>query len=201
MTNGRGGPALPLSADPKALLRAEAKRTRQGLSLARPDAGAAIAEHFFRTKLWSPVLTLAGYAPMNDEADVMPLLDELGQRGARMALPAVTGRDVPLRFRSWRPGDPLEPGPHRSRHPPDGAPELIPDLVLVPLLAFDSSGIRLGYGGGYYDRTLAALRRAGSVLAVGIAFRGQEVAGLPHDPHDQRLDWIVTEAGAWEFAE
>jgi 5-formyltetrahydrofolate cyclo-ligase len=108
-------------------------------------------------------------------------------------LPVVIAKNEPLLFRLWRPGMPLEVGRFGTLHPPNDSPLLTPDLVLVPLLAFDRHGDRLGYGGGYYDRTLAALRIERSSRAVGLAYAAQELPELPHQPHDQRLDWIVTE--------
>jgi 5-formyltetrahydrofolate cyclo-ligase len=103
---------------------------------------------------------------------------------------------TPLIFREWRPGDVLEDAPFGTRIPSDAAKELTPEIVIVPLLAFDSEGYRLGYGGGYYDRTLDLLRRKGDCIAVGFAYSGQEWAGVPRERHDERLDWIVTEDGA-----
>lgn len=141
---------------------------------------------------------VAGYWPIADEADVVPLLTAMAERGTTVCLPVVVAKASPLEFRRWLPGDDLVPGPHGTAHPGKAAPLVTPTLLLVPLLAFDRRGGRLGYGGGYYDRTLAALRQQGSVLAVGIAYRAQEFPELPLDAFDQRLDWIVTEFGARE---
>jgi 5-formyltetrahydrofolate cyclo-ligase len=99
-------------------------------------------------------------------------------------------------FRAWSPGDDLEPAAFNTQIPSADKPELTPGVVLAPLLAFDRRGYRLGYGGGFYDRTLDFLRNFGEVLAIGLAYAGQEVPVVPHDPNDKRLDWIVTEAAA-----
>ena len=117
---------------------------------------------------------------------------------SRLALPVVVERDRHLDFRAWSPGDDLEAGDHGTWHPYPSAPLVVPDVVLVPLLAFDRAGWRLGYGGGYYDRTLQGLRRAAPVTTIGIGFAAQEVMTVPHDGHDQRLDWIATETGLIE---
>jgi 5-formyltetrahydrofolate cyclo-ligase len=112
-----------------------------------------------------------------------------------MALPVVVDRDRHLDFRAWVPGDRLEPGDHGTWHPAATAPLVVPQVVLVPLLAFDRRGFRLGYGGGYYDRTLESLRRSAYLTTIGVGFSAQEVAAVPHDALDQRLDWLATETG------
>ena len=141
---------------------------------------------------------------MGEEIDVRPLLLHLHGAGHPICLPVTGPRGTMLRFRRWEPDMILASGVFGTREPPGDAPELVPDLLLVPLLAFDAAGWRLGYGGGYYDRTLAALRaesRAegrpkGGAVAVGVAYAGQRVDAVPHGPHDERLDWIVTEEAA-----
>ena len=137
----------------------------------------------------------AGYWPIRTELDCRPLMERLHAAGWACALPCVVDRSGPLAFRAWRPGDRLHMGAYGIPAPGPDAPLLRPRIVIVPLLAFDAMGHRLGYGGGYYDRTLADLRGRGDVLAVGFAFAGQQVAALPRDGDDQRLDLIVTEAG------
>ena len=136
---------------------------------------------------------LAGYWPLGSELDVLPLLAHIHEAGRTAALPVSGPRGTPLTFRAWTPGTPLREGRFGIREPADGAPPAVPAIVLVPLLAFDRRGHRLGYGAGYYDRTLAGLRAGGTVLAVGVGFAAQEVECVPHGPHDQPLDWIVTE--------
>jgi 5-formyltetrahydrofolate cyclo-ligase len=121
---------------------------------------------------------------------------ELQGAGHQIALPVVLEANQPLVFRAWSPGDDLEPAAFNTQIPSADKPELTPGVVLAPLLAFDRRGYRLGYGGGFYDRTLDILRNCGEVLAIGLAYAGQEVPAVPHDPNDKRLDWIVTEAAA-----
>lgn len=138
----------------------------------------------------------AGYWPMGEEIDPRLLLVHLAsQMGVVTALPVVVRRDAPLDFRRWATGDRLECGPHGTRHPTEDSPVLAPDMVLLPLLAFDRHGGRLGYGGGYYDRSLEYWRARRPVLTVGIAFAAQQVDSVPRGDHDQALDWVLTEQG------
>jgi 5-formyltetrahydrofolate cyclo-ligase len=140
---------------------------------------------------------LAGYHPLAGEADVRPVLTALAGDGAIPALPVAVARGEPLQFRLWRPGDALAPGLFGVLEPPADAPPVRPDVLLVPLLAFDRQGRRLGYGAGFYDRTIAGLRGAGPApLCVGVGFAGQEMERVPADGFDAVLDWIVTEAAA-----
>jgi 5-formyltetrahydrofolate cyclo-ligase len=121
---------------------------------------------------------------------------DLAAQGHALCLPVVQGRGKPLLFRAWRRGDALVRGSLGIPAPGPEAAPLVPGLLLVPLLAFDREGFRLGHGAGYYDMTLAGLRAAGPVLAVGIAYAGQEVARVPREVHDQSLDWVITESEA-----
>ncbi len=114
-------------------------------------------------------------------------------------MPVVVERDAPLVFAEWRAADEMVPGPMKVPQPASVRP-MRPDVLIVPCVAFDPGGRRLGYGGGYYDRTLAALRTSGDVFAVGFAFAGQQMPGLPVEPFDQPLDAAVTEAGQWVFS-
>jgi 5-formyltetrahydrofolate cyclo-ligase len=152
-----------------------------------------IADNALAGPRLAPGAAVSGYVPIGEEADVMPLLARLAGRGHPTALPAVTERGRPLVFRAWSPGEDLQPGWYGIPCPAGSAPECRPDVVLVPLLAFDRRGHRLGHGAGFYDRTLEELRRHGPALAVGIGFAVQELAHLPAEPHDQPLDWIVTD--------
>jgi 5-formyltetrahydrofolate cyclo-ligase len=137
---------------------------------------------------------VASYVSIHDELDTRPLLEALESRGFRAAAPCIVERDSPLVFRAHDVFGGLVPGKFGSiPEPPLAAPELEPDLLLVPLLAFDRRCHRLGYGRGYYDRTLAALRARRAIVAVGLAFAAQEMLSLPVSDTDQRLDWIVTE--------
>jgi 5-formyltetrahydrofolate cyclo-ligase len=139
--------------------------------------------------------TVSGFKSFADEIDVGPLMARLAREGWRTALPVVVGRGLPLVFRGWAPGEPMVAGHWSIPVPLETAPELEPDVLLVPMLAFDGAGFRLGYGGGFYDRTLAALRASKPVIAVGVAYAAQEVAEVPRGRHDEPLDWILTEDG------
>lgn len=139
---------------------------------------------------------LAGYWPFGSELDVRPALVALERTGVLVTLPEVAGKDRPLRFRAWSPGDALVEGSHGTSHPLDTEPMMRPDVLLVPLLAFDKRGHRLGWGGGYYDRTLGLLRKTGDCTAIGVAYSAQEVDEVPTDEYDQALDWVITEQQA-----
>ncbi len=137
--------------------------------------------------------TVSVYHPIRDEADTVPLFQALTQAGIATALPVTVARGHALRFLLWRSGDPVAPGNWGIPEPLSTAPSVDPDLLFVPLAAFDRRGFRLGYGAGFYDNTLAALRTRKPVLAIGVAFSVQEVASVPTEPHDQPLDAIITE--------
>lgn len=143
---------------------------------------------------------VAGYWPTRDEADPRVLMAALAARGATLALPRIEARNAALSFRHWSEGDPLVDNHHAIQEPLAEAPRVTPNLVLVPLLAFDARGHRLGYGGGYYDRTLSGLRAAGPVAAIGIAYARQEIAAIPYEANDQRLDMVLTELGLRRFS-
>lgn len=190
--------ALPLADAAKPALRQAALARRQ--AAANTAAGAAVAFHFLAGIDLPPGTIVAGYIPMGDELDVMPLVVTLAARGHPLALPVVV-RDQPnLVFRSWTDGAPLEPGPRGTRHPPASAPAVTPRVLLVPLLAVDDDGFRLGYGKGYYDLTIQALRAAGPLLAVGVGYAAQRVDRLPRDPWDAPLDALVCDDGVRHFA-
>ncbi len=131
--------------------------------------------------------------PLKSEINPLPLMQNLAAHGARLALPLVVGRGTPLVMRQWAWGEPLASGVMGIREPMPDAPEAEPDIVLVPLLAFDRAGHRIGYGGGYYDLTIAGLRAKRPVIAVGLAFAAQEIAAVPATPRDARLDLVLTE--------
>jgi 5-formyltetrahydrofolate cyclo-ligase len=193
----------------KRALRAAAKTARAAAAQAAregaaPDAAARLAARFL-AEVPLPAgagRAIGGYWPIGDEIDVLPLLAALHGRNLPLALPTVVAPGAPLVFRAWRPGDEMAPGAHGIAAPLADAPVVTPDLLIVPLLAFDSEGWRLGYGAGYYDRTLEALAAAGRpVTAVGVAFSVQEVPHVPHDGGDVRLNAVVTEAAARWFTD
>lgn len=187
----------------KRVLRSEARARRRRLAASGADEAARRAVAHFRDAL--PLrarATVAGYWPLPDEFDCRPLLSALHADGYLCALPVVTGRAQPLTFRAWTPDTELQPGSFGVSVPPDSAATVRPDAVVTPLLAFDDDGYRLGYGGGYYDRTLANLRAQDrGVSAIGFAFAGQRVEALPHGDGDEPMDWLVSEAGAVRFPE
>ncbi len=165
-----------------------------------PGAAAALAEQLgpllpARLGLVSQpreTLSLAGYWPIHSEIDPRPAMRA---SGARLLLPIVAGRDQPLDFAHWQEGDPLTEGLAGCEEPLASAAHGVPDCLLVPGLAFDRKGYRLGYGGGYYDRTLARLRARGTVLAIGVCYSVQLIDHLPHEAHDQPVDVILTPQG------
>ena len=179
---------------PKIELRRQAARQRAEAAARSGSAATALAEQAAALDLATGTV-VAGYWPLGDEIDPRPLMAALAKTGCVLALPVVMGREEVLVFRAWTPGGELEAGGHGTRHPLAQAAVLRPRVVLTPLLAFDRKGFRLGYGGGYYDRTLAELRRTGEVSAIGLGFAAQEVAALPSEPWDQTLDMILTECG------
>lgn len=139
---------------------------------------------------------LSGYMPMRTEIDPLPAM---AVHQGPVGVPVIIAKATPLRFREWSPGCALVPGDFGADIPAEGA-WIEPEVLIVPLLAFDSRGYRLGYGGGFYDRTLQGLRERRPTLAIGFAFAAQEVEEVPIDATDQRLDMIVTETGVRRFA-
>ncbi|RMF09132.1 MAG: 5-formyltetrahydrofolate cyclo-ligase [Alphaproteobacteria bacterium] len=182
--------------DSKSALRAEADRRRARLSAELGVAAARrLAARFVNALELSADQVVALYWPIRSELDTRPLMEMLTARGVGVALPVVVGPARPLVFRRWRPGLPLVDGHFGIRVPPETAQVVRPDVLGVPLLAFDDQGHRLGYGGGFYDRTLEALRADGkpAPLAAGLAFERQRVGWLPAHDGDQRLDVVVTD--------
>ena len=174
------------------------RRARSFASL--PQAGHDLASRFHDAVHLPRGATVSGYWPLDGELDVRPLIHQIHDQGHPIGLPVVKGKGQPLLFRRWTPATTLVQGSFKVMTPPEGVPEVEPDILLVPLLAFDREGFRLGYGGGFYDRTLEKRRREAHsghpVVAIGIGFAVQETDSLPHGPFDQHLDWIVTEAWA-----
>jgi len=164
----------------------------------RAAAGGLLAT-FRRERPFKAPAVVSGFWPIKDEIDIRPLMIDLFNAGCQLALPVVQGRGQRLLFRAWRPGDPLEAGVFGTLQPSPKRETLEPEALIVPLLACDEEGWRLGYGGGFYDRTLAALRARRKVMAMGVAFNAQLVPEVPHGPADQRLDWLLTDKRACAF--
>lgn len=192
---------MSLAPDPlsqaKATLRREAAARRDA---AHAALGATAADALIRHGLDALAAlrptVVSGFCAIRSEIDVRPLMQALATAtGAALAMPVVIARGQALAFRRWHADMALAAGPFGTVHPADSEPVLVPDLVLVPLLAFDRGRHRLGYGAGFYDRTLAGLRAGGPVTAVGIAYGAQEVAAVPVGGHDERLDLVLTEYG------
>ena len=188
-------------AETKKVLRAEALERRAELLKSVPDASRHMAENFLAHIPMSGGTTVSAYVAIGEEADPAPLIRALRARGHAIALPRVVKKGAPLAFHLYAKDAPLMPGPFGLSEPAPDWPRTVPGVLVVPLLAFDGQGNRLGYGAGFYDRTLRELRVRGIVLAVGYALSGQEVANVPHHAGDERLDWIVTERGARKFEE
>lgn len=189
----------------KAALRLRAKVQRKDAVAAAGDGvadklAAFLLEHADDMGL-SEGNVVAGYWALADEVDVIPAMTHVMEEcGVRCALPVVAQNNEPLIFRAWQPGDELDSGGFGTHHPKADTEELTPDVLLVPLLAFDMTGYRMGWGGGFYDRTLEKLRRASnSICAVGVAYAGQEFDKVVRDRYDQPMDWIVTEKWAREI--
>jgi 5-formyltetrahydrofolate cyclo-ligase len=165
---------------PADLRRAASRKVAAiGLVFAAPHAGAAVS----------------GFMAIGAELDASPLLERLHGEGHPLALPVIQPKGHPLKFRNWAPGEPLASRLWGILEPLAEAPEIEPDILLVPLLAFDAEGHRLGYGAGYYDRTLERLRGMKPILAIGLAYDEQEVASVPHQAWDEPLDWVLTPSG------
>src|SRR5450756_623 len=183
----------------KADLRAASAAARDALGGEhRAAAAQAIARRGLPLELTRGAV-VSGYSPIRSEIDPTPLMQELAGQGATLALPAISARGQSLKFRVWHPGDRLMSGPLGILEPSPAAAEITPDIVLVPLAAFDRSGHRIGYGAGHYDRTLAQLRKSRPVVAIGLAFAVQEIETIPTLPHDVRLDYVLTETRVLDF--
>ena len=185
--------------DAKAILRREAVARRDALPAAeRQQAAETIAGRPFPVAVPSGAI-VSGFMPLKSEISPLPLMRKLAEAGARLALPVVAGKGLPLIMRGWTFGAPLASGVWGIREPMPDAPAVDPDILIVPLLAFDRRGYRLGYGAGYYDMTLTALRARKPVVAIGIAYAAQEVDTVPITPRDARLDLVLTEKETIDF--
>jgi 5-formyltetrahydrofolate cyclo-ligase len=184
----------------KRAMRGEATTRRREIA-APGDAASHLVDRLLDADVVPDGAVVSGFWPIGSEIDLRPLLQALGARGHVIGLPVVVGGDQPLEFRAWRAGDVMAEGPFGIPEPLDSAVEVAPRVLFVPLLAFDRAGYRLGYGGGYYDRSLDKLRAEGHAIAIGAAWAAQEVPAVPHDRHDQPLDWMLTEREIFQIAE
>jgi 5-formyltetrahydrofolate cyclo-ligase len=205
-SNGDSGPAHFLyhqprmsSTESKDTIRKEALQRRAGLKARVAELSGQLAGRFLQAIPLPSNTVVSSYWAIGDEADPVYLEPELRQRGYRVVLPRVAGRNVPLDFHLWERGAELVRGGFGLSEPSRHWPKVAPDVLIVPLRAFDAEGYRIGYGAGYYDRTIRALRKTKHIVAAGFAFAVQEFPKLPHLDHDERLDWIVTENGARKF--
>tara|TARA_R110002124_G_scaffold114535_14_gene269315 strand:+ start:5877 stop:6464 length:588 start_codon:yes stop_codon:yes gene_type:complete len=184
--------------DVKAGLRLQALAARAALSQAsRAEAAAAVVQTFFDSIPLQPDDVVAAYWRIRDELDCQPILVRLMDSNQTVVLPVVLGPDQPLEMRVWEQGASLYEAGFGTLAPSELAPQKEPDIVLVPLLGFDNQGTRLGYGGGYYDRTLAHMKKTPRL--IGLAFAAQELDSIPRDSHDVPLDAVITEAGIRHF--
>jgi 5-formyltetrahydrofolate cyclo-ligase len=180
--------------DDKRRARSEAaKRRAEAHRLLHQAAGLALAQRGLPFARQAQQRTISGFFPYKSEISLLPLLARLHGEGWVTAMPVVIDEGLPLVFRAWGPGEPTLPGIWDIPAPLEAAPEVLPDVLLVPMLAFDHRGYRLGYGGGFYDRTLEKLRGLKPVTAIGVAYAAQEMSEVPHGEFDQPLDWIMTE--------
>ena len=186
---------------PKARLREQAFAGRDALPAdERTAAAETIAARPFPVTITTGMI-VSGFSPMKTEINPLPLMRKAAQLGARLALPVTAGRGRPLIMRAYAFGDELARGQWGIREPKAEAPEVVPDILIVPLAAFDRAGHRIGYGAGYYDMTINALRAKKKVIAMGIAFAAQEIASVPATERDARLDFVLTEREVIDFRE
>jgi 5-formyltetrahydrofolate cyclo-ligase len=188
-----------LSAPSKAELRAAALARREALSdKQRAKSAQSLAKRGLPFDIVSGMV-VSGYSPIRNEIDPAPLMIKLAAQGARLALPVINARGKSLTFRAWSPSDRLMLGPLGIPEPSPAAAELIPDIMLVPLAAFDRLGHRIGYGAGHYDYTFAHLRKSKAVAGIGIAFAVQEIEAVPALSHDVALDYVLTDKETFDF--
>jgi 5-formyltetrahydrofolate cyclo-ligase len=196
--NVRLGVIVPMERT-KADLRASALAAREKLSEKQRAAAAnALAKRGLPVEI-TQGLIVSGYSPIRSEIDPAPLMEKLAKHGARLALPTVNARGKSLIFRSYTPGDRLTLGMLGIPEPSPAAAEVVPDIMLVPLAAFDAAGHRIGYGAGHYDHTFAHLRKQKAIIGIGLAFAAQEIDGVPALAHDVPLDFVLTEKRMFDF--
>jgi 5-formyltetrahydrofolate cyclo-ligase len=177
----------------KAIIRRDAMTRRNALPAdLRAQAAETVAARPFPVR-FSPGAIVSGFMPLKSEINPLPLMRKLAAEGAALALPAIDRRGKPLIMRAFAFGDALDSGQWGIREPKPEAPEIAPDIMLVPLLAFDRAGERIGYGAGYYDMTIAKFRAVKPVVTVGIAYAAQEIPEVPVTERDVRLDLVLTE--------
>jgi 5-formyltetrahydrofolate cyclo-ligase len=192
-------PDLTENQSEKAALRETALALRDALPAAqRQTAAEAIAARAFPAAI-KPGIIVSGFSPMKSEINPIPLMRKLADAGAQLALPAIAGRGKPLIMRAWKFGDPFKAGQWGIREPVPEAPEVAPDILIVPLACFDRAGHRIGFGAGYYDMTINALRARKKIIAIGIAFAAQEIPRVPATERDARLDLVLTERETIDF--
>ncbi len=183
-------------ADTKKTARAQAAKRRAGAHEALKDtAGTMLAERGLPVDVAPGIVS--GFIPYKSEISTVPLINALRRAGWQTCLPVVIAQGEPLVFREWQPGARLVPGVWDIPVPEETAAEVLPDVLLVPMLAFDVKGYRLGYGGGFYDRTLAKLRALKAVTAIGVAYHAQMMDEVPIGPYDAPLDYVMTEQGTF----
>lgn len=182
-------------ASAKAALRRDLLRARAEAHRRDPQAGVTLAAQWPQDWRLAAGCCVAGYWPLAGEIDPRPLLRRLAGQGARLCLPVMQGAGKPLLFRAWRDGDPLGSGAFGVSEPVESAAPCDPDVILVPLVGADLRGHRMGFGQGFYDRTLCSLRMRRKISAVGLAHSVQIVGDLPVEPHDECLDALITESG------
>ncbi|PHS76771.1 MAG: 5-formyltetrahydrofolate cyclo-ligase [Robiginitomaculum sp.] len=194
----------------KTKARNAAKMIRAKLAAEQPGAGIELLRHWpdagnraRGNRAHRDKMCIAAYIPIHSEIDVWPLMRALEDAGHSLALPCIKRKAHPLEFRCFALGDKLRRGAFGTREPMRNVPRVVPNIVLLPLLAYARDGYRLGYGGGFYDRTLQGLRQnkanAGKIFACGVAYSGQEVPTLPTDQYDEKLDGVLTETGFRKF--
>ena len=184
------------------MMQISKKNTRKAAMAARREAKSQVRDLAAQTILEAALLpfqgrVLAGYMPILTEVDPLPVMALMAAKGP-VCVPVIQGAGLPLRFRQWRPEAEMQEGPFGAQVPVSGD-WIEPDVLIVPLVCFDAQGGRIGYGGGFYDRTLEELRKRKAVTAYGFAFQAQQVETLPQEPTDQKLDGVVTEQGVTLF--
>jgi len=184
---------MPKDNDGKRALRQEMARRRDAAANEHPEAAAAAGRNLLGLLRSADQEVVAGYLPIRSELDPRPVMATLVEQSAVVCVPQVVGAGIPLTFLRWEPDMEMREGRFGTSHPASSDPR-VPTIVVAPLLAWDRSGTRLGYGGGYYDRTLASLAESrASPMVIGFGFAVQEAAQIPCDSHDRGLDAMVTE--------